>query len=303
MEFPRQEYWSGLPFPSPEDLPDPGIEPWSPSSQVDSLPFELQGSPYLYSYPKQEIDGHVTQVRMLRGDRQQTAPVLWRFLLGSLSLLPLLICAHWRASPCRVGFPAQPSALTRRCWIIIKDYFNSHLLSISMQKELWMWFCLPSVLHKLHLWAETVFPDVLHSLMQMTVLWLKLMLEFTYIYGNVDLMWSLILHVCVWVTQLCPTLCNPINCSLPGSSVHGILQARILEWVAMPFSRGSSQPRDRTQVSCMAGGFFTVWATRDALDIECRFYLMMVCLISKPTCFWTSFSSFLHSRRAEGGGR
>ena len=45
MEFSRQEYWSGLSFPSPEDLPDPGIEPWSPASQADSLPFELQGSP------------------------------------------------------------------------------------------------------------------------------------------------------------------------------------------------------------------------------------------------------------------
>ena len=49
--------------------------------------------------------------------------------------------------------------------------------------------------------------------------------------------------------QSCPTLCNPIDCSLPGSSVHGILQARILEWVAMPSSRGSSQPRDRTHIS------------------------------------------------------
>ena len=44
--FSRQEYWSGLPFPSPEELPDPGIKPWSPASQADSLPFELQGSPY-----------------------------------------------------------------------------------------------------------------------------------------------------------------------------------------------------------------------------------------------------------------
>ena len=50
----------------------------------------------------------------------------------------------------------------------------------------------------------------------------------------------------VLVTQSCPTLCNPIDCSLPGSSVHGILQARILGWVASPLSRGSSQPRDRT---------------------------------------------------------
>ena len=51
-----------------------------------------------------------------------------------------------------------------------------------------------------------------------------------------------------------------MNYSLPGSSVHGILQARILEWIAIPFSRGSAQPRDLTQVSSIAGKFFTVWA-------------------------------------------
>ena len=54
-----------------------------------------------------------------------------------------------------------------------------------------------------------------------------------------------------------------MDCSPPGSSVYGILQARILEWVAIPFSRGSYWPRDRTQVSCIAGRFFTVWATRE----------------------------------------
>ena len=66
------------------------------------------------------------------------------------------------------------------------------------------------------------------------------------------------LYVLCLVIQLCLTLCDPMNCSLPGSSVHGILQTRILEWVVMPFSRGSSQPRDRTQVSRIVGGFFTV---------------------------------------------
>ena len=62
----------------------------------------------------------------------------------------------------------------------------------------------------------------------------------------------------VKVIQSCLTLCNPMNCSLPGSSVHGILQARILQWVANPFSRGSSQPMDRTQVSSNAGWFFII---------------------------------------------
>ena len=68
----------------------------------------------------------------------------------------------------------------------------------------------------------------------------------------------------VLVAQSCPTLCNPMHYSPPGSSVHRILQASILEWVAMPFSWGSSRPRDQTWVSCIAGRFFTIWATREA---------------------------------------
>ena len=61
--------------------------------------------------------------------------------------------------------------------------------------------------------------------------------------------------------QSCPTLCDPMD-----YTVHGFLQARILEWVAFPFSSRSSQPRDRTQVSCIAGGSFTSWATREAQE-------------------------------------
>ena len=59
-------------------------------------------------------------------------------------------------------------------------------------------------------------------------------------------------RMCVLVTHSCLTLCDPMDCSLPGSSVHGIFQARILEWVAISFSRGSSQPRDRTHVFCIS---------------------------------------------------
>ena len=70
-----------------------------------------------------------------------------------------------------------------------------------------------------------------------------------------------VLKVKVLVAQTCPTLCNPMDCSPPDSSVHGILQARILEWVANPSSRGTSWPRDQTQVSCIARRFFTIWAT------------------------------------------
>ena len=63
-------------------------------------------------------------------------------------------------------------------------------------------------------------------------------------------------YCCCLVTKSCLTLCDPMDCSPPGFSVHGISQARILEWVAMPSSRASSQPRDQTQVSCPAGGVF-----------------------------------------------
>ena len=69
------------------------------------------------------------------------------------------------------------------------------------------------------------------------------------------------------ITKTYPTLCDPMDYSLPGSSVHGISRQE-WEWVAIPFSRGSSWPRDRTQVSCTAGRFFTVWATRGAKYFE-----------------------------------
>ena len=70
------------------------------------------------------------------------------------------------------------------------------------------------------------------------------------------------MKVKVLVTWPCSTLCDPMDCSLPGSCVHGILQARKLEWVAYPFS--SSQSRNRTGVSCIVGEFFTRWAIREA---------------------------------------
>ena len=122
MEFSRPEYWSGQPFPSPEDLPNPGIKPRSPALQADSLPSEPQGKPKKY---KNQI---------LKRKKYSTF--------------------HFRQSWFRV----------------------------SMGR--WNWK----------------------------------------------------------MAQLCPTLCDPID-----HAVHGILQARILEWAAFPFSRESSQPRDQTQ--------------------------------------------------------
>ena len=102
-----------------------------------------------------------------------------------------------------------------------------------------------------------------------------------------NIMWfPLVSNMCVYVavlcfiTQSCPTLCDPIDCSSPEASVHGILQARTLEWVAIPFSRESSQPRGQTQISCIAGGFFTIWATREAHIYVTYIYIYKV---------WTHF--------------
>ena len=95
--------------------------------------------------------------------------------------------------------------------------------------------------------------------------WLKQLNSTLFISGN--------MCVCVCeVAQSCPTLCDPMDCSLPGSSLHGILQARVLELAAISFSRGSSQPRDRTQVSRIPGRCFNLWATREAPSGSIKWY-------------------------------
>ena len=126
MGFSRQEYWSGVPLPSPGDLPDPGIEPWSPALEADALTSEPPGKPKV----------------------TLTAVKNFKMHSGS-NKAGYFCCCH----------------------------------------------CL--------------------------------------------------------VTKLCPTFCDPVDCSPPGFSVHGILQARILEWGAISFSRGSFQPRNQTRVSYM----------------------------------------------------
>ena len=85
------------------------------------------------------------------------------------------------------------------------------------------------------------------------------------------------------VAQSCLTFCDPIDCSLPGSFVHGIFQAIVLEWIAISFSRGSSQPRARTRVSRIVDRRFTVWATREVNNITkaCQ-HQHCCCSIAKP---------------------
>ena len=89
----------------------------------------------------------------------------------------------------------------------------------------------------------------------------------------------------VLVTQLCLNLCDPMDCSSPNSFVHGILQARILEWVAIPFSRGSSRPRDWSQVSCTAGRFFIIWATREVPKMDQMYKTCQKCKHKSHTLF------------------
>ena len=89
------------------------------------------------------------------------------------------------------------------------------------------------------------------------------------------------------VTQPCPTLCDPMDCSPPSSSVRGILQARLLEWVAISSSRGSSWPRDWTCVSCIsasAGSFFTTEPPASFAIAICYSFLFLFAKSANPTC-------------------
>ena len=90
-----------------------------------------------------------------------------------------------------------------------------------------------------------------------------------------------LLCACVLVAQLCLVLYDPVDCIPPGSSVHGVLQARVLEWVVIPSSRGSSPPRDQTRVSYIAGKFFTTWVTL-------LYICLCLCVYSRVIwLFWT----------------
>ena len=83
---------------------------------------------------------------------------------------------------------------------------------------------------------------------------------------------SVCMHACS-VAQSCLTLCNPMGCRPSGSSVHGIFQARIVQWVAISYSKGSSQPRDRTHISCIS------WTGRQILYHGCHFFLIFIIII------------------------
>ena len=97
------------------------------------------------------------------------------------------------------------------------------------------------------------------------------------------------------VAQSCLTLCDPVDCSPPGSSIHGIHQARILEWVAVSFSRRSSWPRDWTQVSRIAGRRFTLWANKEALLMSLPEINLSLLQILTFHCIWLHCASGTHT--------
>ena len=115
-------------------------------------------------------------------------------------------------------------------------------------------------------WADTTEQE------QINIIWLSL----PWVWFQGEIKFSLphpIISSKTWeseseITRSCPTLCNTMDCSLPRVSVHGIFQARILEWVALSFSRGSSRPRDQARVSRIVGRSFTVWAASEVIDLQ-----------------------------------
>ena len=102
------------------------------------------------------------------------------------------------------------------------------------------------------------------------------------------------------VAQSCPTLCDPMDCRPPGSSTHGIFQARVLEWVAISFSRGSYRPRDQTQISHIAGRHFTVWTISESHTFYNAQYIKIHWLtICSNQYFWWQY---LRNCKCPGAG-
>ena len=122
-------------------------------------------------------------------------------------------------------------------------------------------FCQEFSLSHLYQWFRSYGPGEIHIYIYIYIYIYTH--TYTYTYG-----WLILLYGRKHLSeaaQLCLTLCNPVDCSLPVSSIYGLFQARILEWVAISFSRRSCRPRDQIQVSFIAGRLFTVWATREPL--------------------------------------
>ena len=193
----RQEYWRGLPWPPPEDLPNPGVEP--PSLMSPALTGEFFATSTTWEAPQIGMRGPKNWDPLIKKEGEMITR--WKLAVSATFVELRFICDPLRKVP------------------------GKSVVST--------WDSSPSV-------STTVLGGGgQHSLLSSQVpalSWEK---------------WK-------WKSQ------SPTLCDLMDYTVHGILQARILAWVAFPFSRGSSQPKDQTQISQIAGGFFTSWATTEA---------------------------------------
>ena len=187
--FSRQEYWSGLPYPPPGDLPDLEIELGSPALQADSLSLSHWGSPPYILLRRVRLQSQWARTKKVRVPKiSQNFLRRWQFKINNCSpgINSTLFQHNWKTS----------TAAPQPRWVALKGR------------------------------------TLLHAL------------------------WVL-------VAQSCPTLCDPMNCSPSGFSVHGILQARILEWVAILFSGYLPDPGMEPGASALQTD--SVWATRDHL--------------------------------------
>ena len=220
MGFSRQEYWSELPFPSPGDLPNPGIEPGSPLLQAKAL---------LSEPPGKTAKRANTIILGIQGIKLTS--LVWRYITGDGE-----VNDDWYPD---LWLDVHGGGLvTKSC---------PTLVTVACQDPLSMGFS------RQESWSGLPFPspgDLSNPGIKLGSPALQADSLLTELSGKPK------------VTQSCPTLCDPV-----AYTVHGILQARILERVAFPSSRGSSQPRDRTQVSHIVGGFFINWATREAMTL------------------------------------
>ena len=212
MEFSRQEYWSGLPFPTPGDLPDLGIEPRSPTMQADTLPSELPGKPILIKVTYNH-------------------PVHWTISLQKQLKLALPAVEFWLLSSREdTSTAAQASSVSYANKLCFQAAVAEFLHFSSWSKRQQRSATLPSGE------TETGLPRGFLHAKRMTSLLLAVSPMF--FLPSLPLHISIALKVTyMLVVQSFLTLCDPMDCSPPGSSVHGILQARILQRVAILFER------------------------------------------------------------------
>ena len=232
MDFSRQEYWNGLPLPPPGDLPDPGIIPDLLHCRHILYHLSHQTSPpYVCAFVWE--DGLAFCMACPEVCASAASPVERSRVRGQDS-----------GSPCLL--PLGSSSPHLFCTV------DCCLISVWSKSSMALKVCRTTVL----ICFKTAVPNLFDT-------WdLFHRRQFFHRPGGRGVVLGMIQahYSDVKVAQSCPTLWDPT-----GYTVHGILQAGILEWVACPFSGGSSQPRDWTRVSCITGRFFTNWAMREAL--------------------------------------